>query len=169
MDKVDWNTAPKDAQFYSCEYFRKHEDDKEFCWVVSIWHKDRFDPLEWHEKRYDFEMRHESPVWDGKGFPPVGATCEHHSGRLYRVEGYTNENTTRPEQYPITIIYQNVDNGALWSRPAAEWFRSFRPIKSKHDEREEWIIEAQKHCAELVGKQLGCIYDAMKDGRLEKP
>ena len=51
MNKQDWSVAPKDAQFYSCKGFRKHEDGIEFCWTGSIWEEDQFDSLEWYKRR----------------------------------------------------------------------------------------------------------------------
>ena len=73
MNKQDWNTAPKDAQFYSCGHFGKHEDDKEFCLVSSIWCECAFGSLDWHKRRNDFEMRPEVPVWDGKSALKAGS------------------------------------------------------------------------------------------------
>ena len=61
--------------------------------------------------------------------PELGTEWVHHSGRIYRVTRIANQNTQRPEQYPVTIVYENVENGTVWSRPASDWTRSFKPRK----------------------------------------
>ncbi len=60
--------------------------------------------------------------------PALNSLQTHHSGRIYKVIGYANEQTTRPDEYPVTVIYENVDNGLVWCRPAKDWERSFTPI-----------------------------------------
>ena len=55
--------------------------------------------------------------------PAIGSVWKHHSGRLYTVKMYTNLDTTRPEKYPVTIVYEGA-NGKLWSRPLSDWHRS---------------------------------------------
>lgn len=64
----------------------------------------------------------------GESHPEVGSLHEHHSGRIYKVIGYANEATSRPEEYPVTIVYQNTENGMVWCRPLYDWSRSFVPI-----------------------------------------
>lgn len=179
MSKVDWSKAPADAQFYSCEYFRKHEDGKEFCWVGLIWYTDGFDSLEWHKKRDDFEMRPHSVEWNGEGLPPVGTVCEHHSGRKYEVTGYANQDTEMPDVFPVTIIYRNTDTGKVWCRPFEQWKASFKPVKS---DRDKWVDE----CAKILSNEhirvtdtvknlfmfkgeASAIYDALKSGKLPTP
>ena len=133
--------------------FRKHEDDKEFCWVVSIWHKDRFDPLEWHKKRYDFEMRPEEPKWDGKSELKAGDKAM----------------TSGGECIVLGIDLSKGQAAVQWLDDGDLGVILIKCIKPLPTDRDRWISEAQKHCTELVGKQLGHIYDAMKDGKLEKP
>ena len=36
----------------------------------------------------------------------------------------TNEHTSRPAQYPVTVVYKNVRIGSIWSRPLHDWHRS---------------------------------------------
>ena len=58
--------------------------------------------------------------------PKIGEKYRHTtSGRIYWVITITNITSTRKE-YPVTIVYENVDNGSLWSRPASDWWRSFK-------------------------------------------
>ena len=79
-------------------------------------------------------------------WPESGSKWEHHSGRVYAVVEITNGKTERPDQYPVTVVYQNVDNGTLWSRPLSEWARSFKPIRTpeqrQRDELESFIRES---------------------------
>lgn len=57
--------------------------------------------------------------------PIPGMVYEHDNGNLYQVMMITNQQTTRPEQYPVTVVYFNIRNGTTWSRPVSEWDRSF--------------------------------------------
>ncbi len=49
----------------------------------------------------------------------------HWNGNVYKVLAFANSETTNPDKYPVTVIYQNVKNKTLWSRPANDWHRSF--------------------------------------------
>lgn len=62
--------------------------------------------------------------------PLPGRIYKHNNGNRYQVIMLTNERTERPEQYPVTVVYFNVDNGTTWSRPLSEWSRSFTPMRS---------------------------------------
>lgn len=56
--------------------------------------------------------------------PCAQQVWKHHSGRMYRVLMVTN--TTHPsEKFPPTVVYTNVINGTMWSRPLSDWHRSF--------------------------------------------
>jgi hypothetical protein len=100
------------------------------------------------------------------GLPSVGTECRHHSGRIYVVTGIANENTQRPDQYPVTIIYKNVENGTVWSRPASEWAGSFRPIRTPEQrERDDVISTAHALLIDIgtdrtVEATLAALYDA---------
>ena len=50
----------------------------------------------------------------------------HTNGNLYHVLCIANEHTERPDQYPVTVVYQG-DNGRIWSRPLSDWHRSMTP------------------------------------------
>ncbi len=49
---------------------------------------------------------------------------QHRNGAKYRVKEFTNLGTNDHEKYPITVVYENVDNGTVWSRPLHDWHRS---------------------------------------------
>lgn len=84
--------------------------------------------------------------------PEVDSKWEHHSGRVYQVVKIANTKTERPEQYPVTVVYENVENGEVWSRPTSEWARSFKPWKSQHERQREELEE------DLVGILPFCEY-----------
>lgn len=54
----------------------------------------------------------------------INTRWRHHSGRIYQVMCLANEDSTKP-QYPVTVVYFNVENGKIWSRPLDDWARSF--------------------------------------------
>ena len=56
--------------------------------------------------------------------PAIGSVWRHTNGNLYRVIALANYLSTKPE-YPPTVVYQNIDNHTVWSRPDADWLRSF--------------------------------------------
>lgn len=58
----------------------------------------------------------------------AGTKWQHNNGTLYEVLFLTNRDTERPEQYPVTVVYRNVHNSKLWSRPLADWHRSFTKV-----------------------------------------
>ncbi len=61
--------------------------------------------------------------------PKVGSLWTHSNGNVYRVTGLTNTET-ECDRYPVTVVYQNVNNGAMWSRALSDWYRSFTPKDS---------------------------------------
>ena len=152
MNKQDWSAVPKDAQFYACKYFRKHEDGKEFHWEDFGWCEGGFGSLEWHKKRNDFEMRPEEPVWDGKSTLKAGAKAMT-SGRECIVLGIDLSMGEAAVQW--------LNDGAL----EVVLIGCIKPIPS---ERDKWIEAALKEYGgpvfSTVGNCLkpilGRIYDA---------
>lgn len=55
--------------------------------------------------------------------PAISSIWQHYSGRLYTVLMITNEANTNPN-YPVTVVYMNVNTGSRWSRPLFDWHRS---------------------------------------------
>lgn len=77
--------------------------------------------------------------------PQIGSTWRHYNGNLYTVEGFTNENTERPEKYPVTILYRG-ENGHVWSRPLSRWIDSMsfvkvNPVTTRPSMTDEQILE----------------------------
>lgn len=64
MSKVDWSTAPEDAQFYSFGAFRKQIDGKEYVLYAGQWMGARFDDTPVHKDQDDFEVRPEPAATD---------------------------------------------------------------------------------------------------------
>jgi hypothetical protein len=61
-------------------------------------------------------------------WPEIGSQYQHKNGNVYKVILVTNLNSTRLDQYPVTAVYINLKNGTVWSRPANDWFRSFKKV-----------------------------------------
>ena len=55
--------------------------------------------------------------------PEVGEVWQHRNGIRYRIVCITN--LPDDDRYPMTVVYQNVVNDSLWSRPMGDWHRSF--------------------------------------------
>lgn len=51
----------------------------------------------------------------------------HTSKQVYRVIGFTNVGSDKPD-YPPTVIYVNDKTNTPYSRPLADWERSFTPV-----------------------------------------
>lgn len=58
-----------------------------------------------------------------------GSVWRHKGGNVYRVKLLTN-NTLKIDDpdYPITVVYENVSNKTMWSRPVSKWFDSMQKI-----------------------------------------
>ena len=54
---------------------------------------------------------------------------EHHSGRTYRITGFSNLQSTDLERFPKTVIYENCADGEAWSRSISDWHESMTLIE----------------------------------------
>ena len=52
----------------------------------------------------------------------------HVNGNKYRVLVIANVETERPVEYPPTVVYQNIDNGKVYSRLRSDWYRSMTKV-----------------------------------------
>ena len=52
---------------------------------------------------------------DTDGLPIVGSRWRHHSGRVYVILMITNIDSSNPDKFPVTAVYQG-ENGKRWSR-----------------------------------------------------
>ncbi len=57
--------------------------------------------------------------------PGINTRWKHSSGRIYKVLLVTNLYSDRPEKFPVTVVYEGVMNGKIWSRKLSDWHRSF--------------------------------------------
>jgi len=64
-----------------------------------------------------------------------GQHWAHYNGQRYSVLLLTNQQSTQ-ERYPVTVVYQNVDNLTTWSRPLSDWHRSFTLVADRNPESE---------------------------------
>lgn len=92
---------------------------------------------------------------DEPEMPCLGDKYVHHNGNVYRVTGFANLHTERPDEYPVMVIYQGVTDGKVWSRPLKDWARSFVPDKE---------VEAMR---ELLNNKFGRKGEAHKPSRVE--
>lgn len=63
--------------------------------------------------------------------PNIGSLWIHkEKDSIYRVLLITNEKTERPEEFPVTVCYQDVNTKAIWSRPLEQWLERVEPEDS---------------------------------------
>jgi len=53
--------------------------------------------------------------------PERNSIWKHRNGNLYQVICITNVETSRPEKYPTTVVYFNINNFQFYSRPLELW------------------------------------------------
>jgi hypothetical protein len=64
--------------------------------------------------------------------PAGGTRWQHGNGNQYTVLLVSNEDSTRPEEYPPTVVYQG-DDGKIWSRPVSRWYGSMTALPKAAD------------------------------------
>ncbi len=67
-------------------------------------------------------------IADMQTWPKLNSVWKHRNGNAYRVHLYTNTELPGKEEYPPTIVYQNVSNGRFYSRRLDDWSRSMTEI-----------------------------------------
>jgi hypothetical protein len=60
--------------------------------------------------------------------PEKGSLWKHHNGIEYRVITLANTLTERPDQYPVMVVYENVNTGSVWARRLDDWHRSMSKV-----------------------------------------
>lgn len=60
--------------------------------------------------------------------PTPGSLWRHSNCSLYRVLIITNKSTKKPGEYPVTVVYQRLEDGTVWSRPFSRWYPSFTEV-----------------------------------------
>lgn len=71
---------------------------------------------------------------DDRDIPKPNSRWVHKNGATYTVAVVTNLKTTRPDEYPPTVVYFSAD-GCWWSRPLKKWAGSMKllPEAPKYD------------------------------------
>lgn len=59
--------------------------------------------------------------------PQVGEVWQHYSGRCYLVLHIANTQNNNPN-YPVTVVYQNIESKSVWTRPLSDWHRSMKYV-----------------------------------------
>lgn len=63
--------------------------------------------------------------------PKIGSEWHHIYGDRYRVIALANTHTTRPEKYPVMVVYESARTSYVWCRKADDWYGSMSPISTK--------------------------------------
>ncbi len=61
-------------------------------------------------------------------WPIVSSIWRHKNGNTYVILAYTNVESDRQEEYPTTVVYQNVKTKKMYSRRLIDWERSMTEI-----------------------------------------
>lgn len=62
--------------------------------------------------------------------PAPGTGWQHANGNRYTVLAIANGESTRPDEYPVTVVYRG-ENGQVWSRPLSRWHASMTPLEQE--------------------------------------
>lgn len=60
--------------------------------------------------------------------PSLNSLWKHSRGATYQVLLIANEATDKPSEYPVTVVYQDIENRKIWSRPLSRWHESMSAI-----------------------------------------
>jgi hypothetical protein len=58
---------------------------------------------------------------------------QHKNGNRYKVLLIANEDSTRQDDYPTTVVYQNIANRTVWARKLTDWHRSMHIVEITKD------------------------------------
>ena len=64
--------------------------------------------------------------------PRIGSRWLHTNGSYYIVLMLTNVDSTRLEEYPVTVVYQREHDLSLWSKPLLTWATSRTEVAQKY-------------------------------------
>lgn len=56
--------------------------------------------------------------------PEVGSYWLHKSGDIYEVESYSNQLSTRQDEYPLLLNYRRLRDNSLWSKSVDGFIKS---------------------------------------------
>jgi len=60
-----------------------------------------------------------------------GSMWRHKNGNHYQIILLTNMKSERPDEYPPTVVYRRMTDGAIWSRPISRWHGSFTRVQTE--------------------------------------
>lgn len=72
------------------------------------------------EQNY-FELNNEDDI-------EIDSVWQHYNGQRYKVLLIAGQHSENLERYPITVVYQNIENKRIWTRPLNDWHRSMTKI-----------------------------------------
>ncbi len=73
-------------------------------------------------------------LWDSlqqQSEPKPETLWQHHNGGVYRVLHIANQQTTNPDKYPVTVVYQGVVNDAVWTRVNSETAEQWNELRKE--------------------------------------
>lgn len=99
--------------------------------------------------------------------PKVGSVWRHRNGAEYRVIHLANFYSS-DVRYPLTVVYQGVVNGKVWSRPMDQWHLSMTLVAETTQpatgEPVTWMYDTQNNGRQYSDKRLDHYWrDAFKD------
>jgi len=96
-----------------------------------------------------YVQQHDIRLDDPRSWPKHGSIWLHRNGNRYRVYLYTNIESERQDEYPTTIVYQNVANLKLYSRRLVDWSRSMTAEPAGGYRGFESVEAYEKHYADI--------------------
>ena len=104
MSKVDWNTAPKDAEFYSIGYFRKVVDGKVHVYFFDGWGDDCGWEYSELSRKQDYEVRPTQPVATTK--PSTTWTATHYNNTYTLTKEDIQRGNIKIDPYLVSMAWK---------------------------------------------------------------
>ncbi len=54
-----------------------------------------------------------------------GLLARHHSGMVYVVLHIANASVPETDKFPHCVVYQNIQDKTIWTRPIKDWVQKF--------------------------------------------
>lgn len=61
--------------------------------------------------------------------PKVGSIWRHYKGGHYKVILIANDQSTFPERFPVSVVYQSAETLYIWTRPLEQWLKSMTLVE----------------------------------------
>lgn len=75
--------------------------------------------------------------------PKINSVWQHNkTGNKYVVTEITNLQSTRLDEYPVTVVYQRLVDDTIWSRPLSKWHESYAVLLDHRVIDQEFIFAA---------------------------